>query len=89
MERKTNVIIKAIILPAKVTFVFFPHETHQGFSVLVDEVLRRFGPSRQDHVFHTFFGDLQTTKIKTWNTTPKNKSRVILIMLFKNMFLLQ
>lgn len=42
--------------------------SHQGFSVLVDEVLGGLGPFGQNNIIHPFLGDLQATQIKGWVT---------------------
>lgn len=40
--------------------------SHQGFAMLVDEVLRRLGPFGQNYVINLLFGDLQATQIEAW-----------------------
>lgn len=42
--------------------------SHQGFAVLVDEVLRRLGPFGQNDIIYPFLGDLQATQVKAWVT---------------------
>lgn len=42
--------------------------------MLVDEVLGGLGPFGQDNIIYPFFGDLQATQIKAWETaTTKDR----------------
>ncbi len=40
---------------------------HQGFAVLVDEILGGFGPFRQDDIIYPLFGELWATQVKSYN----------------------
>lgn len=45
--------------------------SHQGFAVLVDEVLGGLGPFGKNNTVYPFLGDLQATQIEAWGSRKR------------------